>query len=351
MPESLPNNISQTDYDTAKAELSRGRAFTKEFDWHENVKFPIQKTEPNFTPKKWRGITVELAAYIVGRATPPNDERDEPFYIAQGSTPTGPRLVRDPAVAGDAPSVQTLTRKSIGRVVAFHESLDREASVRVQAQAAAYEEDFDAIWNDLLDAIKSDAKTAAEFGLATAPGLTAFGLATPGAAVKAITDLLPSFQSNQVGGDIRVFDTDFVEWFRSENTTNWSARKFTLHTSRLSSSQLSGLDSDEQPGWYLAEWIIRLSTEARSYGTIALLDRNSSLLDPDRRLASAAALRLAQGESVAAIATDLGVLESDVTLAAAGLANLDPREMRDLVVAGTASEVALLRRRLSGPIG
>lgn len=354
MPEStLPNKIKQADYDAAKTELTRGRTFPedRDFDWNQEINLPIADKAPADPPKKWRGISIELAAIVVGRPTPANDEDDEPFYLGQGSTPGGPKLVRWPSNAGDAPSVKALDRKGVRRVVAYHDSLDREGTVRVQAQAAAYEEDFDAIWNDLLDAIRSDAKNAAEFGLAQAPGLSAFGLQTPGAAVGALTGLLPTFQSNQVGGDIRVLDTGRKHWWKKGSGTVWEARKITLHTSRMSEAAVDDADANEKPGWYLAEWIISLGCEARSYGVAGLMKSDPPLLDPDGGLQHAVALRIVRGEDVGEIAEEFGIPLGEVSLAATGLADLRSNQLESLATSGLAKEMELLRKKSLETLG
>ena len=342
----LPNNITEGDYNGAKTELSLGRTFKHEFDWYQTVELPIADSAPSFSPQKWRGITFELAAFVVGRPTPPNDENDEPVLLAQGSTPAGPKLVRYPTTAGSAPSVPKMTRKGIGKVVAYHSALDQEGDVRVQAQAVAYEEDFASILNALLDAIRSDAKTAAEFGLAQAPGLAAFGLQTPGAAVQALSDLIPKFRDKQVGGDVRVFDSGNKQWWRSEDTRTWEARKFTLHTTPLSQNELAALDANSQPGWYLAEWIITLSIDARSYEVASLIDSDVPFLDRGRGLHHAAALRIARGEGVAAVAASLGLPESDVALAANALSELDAKGLITLATSALATEISLLREKI-----
>lgn len=339
----LPNNVDQDDYNNAKLELSAGRAFTNEFDWFQDIQLPLGATEPSFEPKKWRGITFELSALIVGRATPPNDELDEPVYLAQGSTPIGPKLVRFPTGSGSAPSVQAMERQGIGRVVAYHNALDQSSDVRVQAQATAYEEDFASILNSLLDAIRSDAKTASEFGLAQAPGLAIFQ--TPRAAIAGLSSLLPTFRDKQVGGDVRVFDSGNVQWWRSENIRTWEARKFVLHTTRLSQTQLTNLDANSQPGWYLAEWIVTLSIEPRSYEVAVLVDSESPFLDPNRGLYHAAALRIARGENVAFVAQRLGLPESEVALAASALGTLKVKDLAALVTSALGAELSLLDKR------
>lgn len=141
-----------------------------------------------------------------------------------------------------------------------------------------------------------------------------------------------------------MLDSGLIQWYRSIPARTWTARKFSLHTTPKTAAELDDLDADEQPGWYLLEWIINLSVEPRSYETAFLSDPDRSIFLPETGLHHAAALRVARGEPTFAVAEALALPEAEVALAAAGFESLDFEGRNALVRIATLEELEWLRK-------
>lgn len=263
-PDSIPEDIWKQlkTIQEMKTKVQTNITINKEFDIRQPIELPV--TDIDEQHGAWREITITFSAYGVGQAQPPWDDADEPVWLCYGTFDEEPRISWAPE-SGHGVEVQTGVRKRVTKLVAQNRRLSGPLTQSVILEATAFEEDWGGdIVDTLIDAAGQDITSIISLGLSKVPAAAVFKI--PQAAADALGAVIAEAAADEdgVGGDESIISTGEIHWWRKKDSpSQWRARKWTLHTSpsvRDTSDPDESIKDEPNSAWYLAEWIIELST-------------------------------------------------------------------------------------------
>jgi hypothetical protein len=301
------------------------------FDVEQQVSFDRVVSQRDAGHGKWQGITATLYNFAIGEATSgPGD--DDPQYVGLCKCPRP--YASTTREYTDTPKE---TERFTDRVFGTYGVLNRPAPTRFGVVASAFNNDSSEAWEGIVEALGGDLTTAMNLGINVLPGLSQY--ATPHAVGRAIVDLVTSALTDEpeaISGDMRIVDTvGGIHWFRRDGRQIWRARKWVIHT------------LPSEPAWYLSQWFIELSAEARDYEYA--MAPQSEVLGVLASYAAAmpasidhdiAALRVLRGEALATVAERMRIEPGDVRAATESLTKADQAEALARIINVALSKLA-----------